>query len=267
MPTAAKKIFIVDAMAHIYRAFYAPMVRMNSASGMPTKVPFLFSNILRRLTKDYQPDYIAIVFDTSAPTFRDKLFEKYKEHRAPMPDELRQQIPYVRKLCEAMHLPILEMDGYEADDVIGAMALQASKLKLDVLIITNDKDMMQLVCGNVRVLRTGTGGAKSDVIVDEGKVQELLGVKAEQVVDYMALLGDTIDNIPGAKGIGNGGGDGYRTGCGGAGNYKGLFAVCDGVGVQRIFGENSGKAAAGNLAESRGGGTGVRGIWDADCGN
>ena len=202
MPTAAKKIFIVDAMAHIYRAFYAPMVRMNSASGMPTKVPFLFSNILRRLTKDYEPDYIAIVFDTSAPTFRDKLFEKYKEHRAPMPDELSQQIPYVRKLCEAMHLPILEMDGYEADDVIGAMALQASKLKLDVLIITNDKDMMQLVCGNVRVLRTGTGGAKSDVMVDEAKVQELLGVTAEQVVDYMALLGDTIDNIPGAKGIG-----------------------------------------------------------------
>src|SRR3984893_18009431 len=202
MPTAAKKIFIVDAMAHIYRAFYAPMARMNSASGMPTKVPFLFSNILRRLTKDYEPDYIAIVFDTSAPTFRDKLFEKYKEHRAPMPDELSQQIPYVRKLCEAMHLPILEMDGYEADDVIGAMALQASKLKLDVLIITNDKDMMQLVCGNVRVLRTGTGGAKSDVMVDEAKVQELLGVTAEQVVDYMALLGDTIDNIPGAKGIG-----------------------------------------------------------------
>jgi DNA polymerase-1 len=202
MPTAAKKIFIVDAMAHIYRAFYAPMVRMNSPSGMPTKVPFLFSNILRRLTKDYEPDYIAIVFDTSAPTFRDKLFEKYKEHRAPMPDELSQQIPYVRKLCEAMHLPILEMDGYEADDVIGAMALQASQLKLDVLIITNDKDMMQLVCGNVRVLRTGTGGAKSDVMVDEAKVQELLGVTAEQVVDYMALLGDTIDNIPGAKGIG-----------------------------------------------------------------
>jgi len=202
MPSAPKKIFLVDAMAHIYRAFYAPMVRMNAPSGLPTKVPFLFSNILRRLIKDYAPDYIAIVFDTKAPTFRDKLFEKYKEHRPPMPDELSQQIPYVRKLCEAMHLPILELDGFEADDVIGALALQASKLKLDVLLITNDKDMMQLVCGNVRVLRTGTGGAKSDVIVDEAKVQELLGVTAEQVVDYMALLGDNIDNIPGAKGIG-----------------------------------------------------------------
>jgi len=202
MPSAAKKIFLVDAMAHIYRAFYAPMVRMNAPSGLPTKVPFLFSNILRRLIKDYSPDYIAIVFDTKAPTFRDKLFEQYKAHRAPMPDELSQQIPYVRKLCEAMHLPILEKDGFEADDLIGGLAQQASKAKLDVLIVTNDKDMMQLVDGHVRVLRTGTGGAKSDVIVDEAKVQELLGVTAAQVVDYMALLGDNIDNIPGAKGIG-----------------------------------------------------------------
>jgi DNA polymerase-1 len=202
MPAAPKKIFLVDAMAHIYRAFYAPMVRMNAPSGLPTKVPFLFSNILRRLIKDYAPDYIAIVFDTKAPTFRDKLFEKYKAHRPPMPDELSQQIPYVRKLCEAMHLPVLERDGFEADDLIGGLALQASQLKLDVLLVTNDKDMMQLVCGNVRVLRTGTGGAKSDVLVDEAKVQELLGVTAEQVVDYMALLGDNIDNIPGAKGIG-----------------------------------------------------------------
>jgi len=202
MPSAPKKIFLVDAMAHIYRAFFAPMVRMNAPSGLPTKVPFLFSNILRRLIKDYAPDYIAIVFDTKAPTFRDKLFEQYKAHRAPMPDELSGQIPYVRKLCQAMHLPILELDGYEADDLIGGLALQASKLKLDVLLVTNDKDMMQLVCGNVRVLRTGTGGGKSDVLVDEAKVQELLGVTAEQVVDYMALLGDNIDNIPGAKGIG-----------------------------------------------------------------
>ena len=117
-----------------------------------------------------------------------------------MPDELAQQIPYVRRLCEAMHLPILEMDGFEADDLIGGLALQAAKQKLDVLVVTNDKDMMQLVCGNVRVLRTGSV-AQGDVIVDEAKVKEILGVTAEQVVDYMALLGDNIDNIPGAKGI------------------------------------------------------------------
>src|SRR5216684_9218600 len=202
MPSAPKKLFLVDAMAHIYRAFYAPMNRMNAPSGIPTKVPFLFANILRRLLKDYQPDYIGIVFDTKGPTFRDKLFEKYKAQRPPMPDDLSVQIPYVRRLCEAMRLPILEFQGYEADDVLGAMAKQAAKENLEVLLITNDKDMMQLVNGGVRILRTGSGGAKADVIVDEKKVEEILGVPPGKVIDVMALMGDTVDNIPGAKGIG-----------------------------------------------------------------
>src|SRR5216684_4498876 len=204
LPGAAprKKLFLVDAMAHVYRAFFAPMNRMNAPSGIPTKVPFLFNNILRRLLKDYQPEYVGIVFDTRQPTFRDKLFEKYKATRQPMPDELSQQLPYVRRLCEAMRLPILELDGYEADDVIGGLAQKAAKLNLDVLLITNDKDMMQLVDGNVRVLRTSSGGAKSDVIVDAARVKEILGVSPDKVVDVMALMGDTIDNIPGAKGIG-----------------------------------------------------------------
>jgi DNA polymerase-1 len=197
-----KKLFLVDAMAHIYRAFYAPMVRMNAPSGLPTKVPFLFANIVRRLLKDYKPDYIGIVFDTSKPTFRDKLFEKYKAQRAPMPDEMSVQLPYVRKLCEAMCLPMLEFDGFEADDVIGTMAKQGAKMKLDVLVVSNDKDMMQLVNSGVKILRTGSGGAKADTIVDAAKVQEILGVPPEKVIDLMALLGDTVDNIPGAKGIG-----------------------------------------------------------------
>src|SRR5450432_2144882 len=199
---ARKKIFLVDAMAHIYRAFYAPMVRMNAPSGLPTKVPFLFSNIVRRLLKDYKPDYIGIVFDTSKPTFRDKLFEQYKAQRQPMPDDMRVQLPYVRRLCEAMRLPILEFDGFEADDVIGTMAKQAAWEKLDVLVISNDKDMMQLVTAGGRILRTGSGGAKADTIVDEKKVEEILGVPPSKVIDLMALLGDTVDNIPGAKGIG-----------------------------------------------------------------
>ena len=197
-----KKLFLVDAMAHIYRAFYAPMVRMNAPSGLPTKVPFLFANIVRRLLKDYKPDYIGIVFDTSKPTFRDKLFEKYKAQRPPMPDEMSVQLPYVRKLCEAMCLPILEFDGFEADDVIGTMAKQGAKMKLDVLVVSNDKDMMQLVNPGVRILRTGSGGAKADTIVDAAKVTEILGVPPGKVIDLMALLGDTVDNIPGAKGIG-----------------------------------------------------------------
>jgi DNA polymerase I len=197
-----KKLFLVDAMAHIYRAFYAPMVRMNAPSGVPTKVPFLFANILRRLIKDYDPHYIAIVFDPKGPTFRDKLFEQYKAQRPPMPDELVVQVPYVRRLCEAMRLPVVEQQGYEADDVIGAMAKQAAKENVEVLIVSNDKDMMQLVDKRVRTLRTGSGGAKADVVVDEKRVEEILGVPPERVIDLMALMGDTVDNIPGAKGIG-----------------------------------------------------------------
>jgi len=189
-------------MAHIYRAFFAPMVRMNGPGGLPTKVPFLFANILRRIIKDYQPEYLGIVFDPSGPTFRDKLFEKYKAQREPMPDEMRVQLPYVKKLCEAMRLPVLEMKGYEADDVIGTLALKGANSKLEVLIVSNDKDMMQLVGKSVRTLRTGSGGAKADVIVDEKRVEEILGVPPERVIDYMALVGDTVDNIPGAKGIG-----------------------------------------------------------------
>jgi len=198
-----KKLFLVDAMAHVYRAFFAPMPRrLTGPGGVPTNVPFLFGNILRRLIKDYQPDYLGIVFDPPGATFRDKLFEKYKAQRQPMPDEMRVQLPFVRRLCEAMRLPILEVQGYEADDVIGTMAVKAGKHNLAVLIVSNDKDMMQLVGKSVRTLRTGSGGLKGDIIVDEMKVEELLGVPPQKVVDYMALLGDTIDNIPGAKGIG-----------------------------------------------------------------
>jgi DNA polymerase-1 len=119
-----------------------------------------------------------------------------------MPDDMRVQIPLVRRLCEAMRLPILEERGYEADDVIGTIATQAAKQGFEVLIVSNDKDMMQLVGRNVRTLKTGSGGLKGDILVDEAKVQQLLGVPAEKVVDYMSLLGDTVDNIPGAKGIG-----------------------------------------------------------------
>src|SRR6202041_2046989 len=109
---------------------------------------------------------------------------------------------YVKQLCEALRLPVIQFDGFEADDVLGALSVQAAKQKLDVLLVTNDKDMMQLVGSGVRVLRPGTGGMKNDVIVDAAKVKEILGVTPEQGVDYMALFGDSIDNIPGAKGIG-----------------------------------------------------------------
>jgi DNA polymerase-1 len=198
----AKKLFLVDAMGFIFRAYHAPMARLDSPSGIPTKVPYLFSTMLRRLMKDWEPDYLAVVFDVSGPTFRDKLFAEYKAQRPPMPEDLSVQLPYVRRLCEAMRLPILEYQGYEADDVIGALAKQATGKKLDVYIVTSDKDMMQLVGKTVRVLRPGSGPNKTDLVVDEAKVEEILGVPPLKVPDVMALMGDSIDNIPGAKGIG-----------------------------------------------------------------
>jgi DNA polymerase-1 len=201
-PKSPKKLFLVDAMGFIFRAFYAPMDRLQN-KGVPTKVPYLFSNMLRRVTKDLQPDYVAVVFDPPGPTFRDKLFTDYKAQRPPMPDDLSIQIPFVRRMCEALRMPIIEVPGYEADDVIGALAQQSASRDVDVYIATSDKDMMQLVGGRVRVLRPGQGAGKPDVILDEAKVEEAMGVPPEKVADVMALMGDSIDNIPGAKGIGD----------------------------------------------------------------
>jgi DNA polymerase-1 len=192
------RLFLIDAMGFIFRAYYAPMERLRNAQGMPTKVPYIFANMVRRLVKDWHPDYLGVVFDVSAPTFRDKLFAEYKAKRPPMPDDLSVQLPYVRRYVEAMRLPILEYPGFEADDVIGALARQAAAKNMEVFIVTSDKDMLQLVGGPVRVLIP----TKGDLLVDENKVVELLGVPPGKVPDVMSLMGDTIDNIPGAKGIG-----------------------------------------------------------------
>ncbi|MGB0033935.1 MAG: DNA polymerase I [Candidatus Acidiferrales bacterium] len=191
-----KRLFLIDAMGYIFRAFYAPMpMRLRSASGVPTNVPYLFANMVRKLVKDWKPDYLGVVFDVAAPTFRDKLFAAYKAHRPPMPEDLAVQLPYVRRYCDAMRLPMLEYPGYEADDVIGTLAKQASKKDLEIFIVTSDKDLMQLVGGAVRVLNP----SKGDLLIDEKKVVEIMGVPPKKVPDIMALMGDSIDNIPGAR--------------------------------------------------------------------
>src|SRR5271163_2450963 len=137
-----KRLFLIDAMGYIFRAFYAPMpMRLRSAQGVPTNVPYLFASMIRKLQKDWKPDYLAVVFDVSAPTFRDKLFADYKAQRPPMPDDLSVQLPFVRRYCQAMHLPILELPGYEADDIIGTLAQAAARKHLEVFIVTSDKDL------------------------------------------------------------------------------------------------------------------------------
>jgi DNA polymerase-1 len=195
----AKRLFLIDAMGLVFRAFYAQMpMRLRSASGLPTNVPYLFAGMLRRLFNTWDPQYLAVVFDPPGPTFRDTLFAEYKAQRPPMPEELSVQLPLVRRLCEAMRLPIIEVPGYEADDAIGSLARQAAAKSFEVYIITSDKDMLQLVSDHVRILRPqGRGG--EEVVLDEQGVEELLGVPAGKVVDLMALMGDSTDNIPGAR--------------------------------------------------------------------
>src|SRR5580698_9232602 len=192
-----KRLFLVDAMGYIFRAYFAPMDRLQTSAGIPTKVPYLFATMMRRLLNDKgrRPDYLAVVYDHPSPTFRDKLFAAYKAQRPPMPDELSIQMPFVRRYCEAMRLPILEYPGYEADDVIGSLVRQARKEDLEVFIVTSDKDLMQLVGGSVRMLNP----TKGDLIIDEKMVEELMGVPPNKVPDVMALMGDSIDNIPGAR--------------------------------------------------------------------
>src|SRR5271155_4961313 len=202
--TPPKRIFLIDAMGFVFRAFYAPMERLRSPGGLPTKVPYVFANMLRKLDKDWSPDYLAVVFDVAGPTFRDALYTEYKAQRPPMPEDLVVQLPMVRRVCEAMRLAVVERQGYEADDVIGTLSRQAGERGLDVLIVTADKDMLQLVRdalpggGRIRALNPGKG----DLLADEKKVEELMGVPPHRVTDGMALMGDSIDNIPGAKGIG-----------------------------------------------------------------
>jgi DNA polymerase-1 len=194
--TNGKRLFLIDAMGYVFRAFYAPMPqRLRNAQGLPTNVPYLFANMVRKLLKDWKPDYLGVVFDPSTPTFRDKLFAAYKAQRTPMPEDLSIQVPYVRRYCQAMRLPTIEFPGYEADDVIGTLARKAGEQNFEVFIVTSDKDLMQLVGGPVRLLNP----MKGDLLVDTAKVEEIMGVPPEKVVDVMALMGDSIDNIPGAR--------------------------------------------------------------------
>ncbi|MGA3213917.1 MAG: DNA polymerase I [Terriglobales bacterium] len=209
-------------MSFIFRAYHA-MTRqrgMSTRNGIPTAAVFVFVNMLRKLRADFQPQFLAAVFDMAGPTFRDQQaseiksvrkfdsktqtfqeikYDGYKAYRAEMPAELAQQLPYIRRALEAYRIPILEAAGYEADDVIGTLARQAAEQQHPVYVVSNDKDMLQLVNDHVCVLNP----PKDNLICDRAKVEELLGVPPERVVDVMALRGDSIDNVPGAPGIGD----------------------------------------------------------------
>jgi DNA polymerase-1 len=191
----------MDAMSFIFRAYHA-MARqrgMSTRKGLPTAAIYVFVNMLRKLREDFSPHHLAAVFDVAAPTFRDQQYKEYKANRSEMPGDLAQQIPYIRRALEAYRIPILEVPGYEADDVIGTLAKKAADGGRPVYVVSSDKDMLQLVNDRVQVLNP----PKDNLICDAAKVEEILGVPPHRVIDVMALRGDSIDNIPGAPGIGD----------------------------------------------------------------
>ena len=221
-PGGKPRVFLIDSMSFIFRAYHA-MARqrpMSTKSGVPTAATYVFVNMLRKLVADFHPEYLAAVFDVAGPTFRDhqaaavtsirkfdiktQTFKEveyggYKAQRAEMPADLAQQIPYIRRALEAYRIPILEYPGFEADDVLGTLAEKAAAQSCPVYVVSSDKDMLQLVNDKISVLNP----PKDNLICDAAKVEEILGVPPERVVDVMALRGDAIDNIPGAPGIGD----------------------------------------------------------------
>jgi DNA polymerase-1 len=212
----------MDTMSFIFRAYHA-MARqrpMSTKKGVPTAATYVFVNMLRKLRADFNPEYLAAVFDVAGPTFRDEQAKAvtsvrkfdiktqtfkdvdylgYKAQRAEMPHDLAQQVPYIRRALEAYRIPILESRGFEADDVIGTLGRKAAAEGYQVFVVSSDKDMLQLVNDKICVLNP----PKDNLICDADKVEEILGVRPEQVIDVMALRGDSIDNIPGAPGIGD----------------------------------------------------------------
>ncbi len=212
----------MDTMSFIFRAYHA-MARqrpMSTRKGVPTAATYVFVNMLRKLRADFNPEYLAAVFDVAGPTFRDEQakavtsvrkfdiktqtfkdveYHGYKAQRKEMPLDLVQQVPYIRRALEAYRIPILESKGFEADDVIGTLGRKAAARDYQVFVVSSDKDMLQLVNDKVCVLNP----PKDNLICDAAKVEEILGVRPEQVIDVMALRGDSIDNIPGAPGIGD----------------------------------------------------------------
>jgi DNA polymerase I len=192
-----KRLYLIDGMSHIYRAYYA-IRNLRSSKGLPTNAIYGFTSMLRKLMQDEKPDYIGVALDLEGPTVRHEKFEAYKAQRKPMPDDLVPQIPYIRRVCEAFCIPVIAFEGYEADDVIGTLSRKASEQGLAAIVVTSDKDMLQLVTESIQVLDP----MKENLVYDAARVQEKMGVRPEQVADLLGLWGDTVDNIPGAPGIG-----------------------------------------------------------------
>jgi DNA polymerase-1 len=195
-PASRPHLYLVDGSGYVYRAFHA-LPGLGTSRGLPTNAVFGFTTMLAKLLREEAPERVAVVFDAPGETFRDDLFADYKANRPPMPAELRPQMDYVRKVVAALRLPVVEVSGVEADDVIGTLARQAAAAGIDTVIVTGDKDMMQLVDEHTTLLDT-----MRDRRCDVAGVRERFGVEPGLVADVLGLMGDSIDNIPGVRGVG-----------------------------------------------------------------
>lgn len=191
-----KKLFLIDGNSYIFRAFHA-IRGLSTSKGLPTNAIFGFTSMLLKVLNDHKPDGVAMVFDPKGPTFRNKIYQDYKANRPTMPDDLALQIPYIKRIVEAFRISIAEKEGYEADDLIGTIAKEAEKEGIEVVIVSGDKDLLQLVSAKVTALDT-----MKDAHKGLREVKERFGVSPERLPDIMGLAGDSIDNIPGVPGIG-----------------------------------------------------------------
>src|SRR6185503_19725962 len=195
-----KTFYVVDGHSHIFRAYHA-IGYLSTSKGVPSHAVLILSTMLWKLIREENPDYLGIALDPPGPTFRDAMFAEYKATRTTMPGDLARQLPYVRRLFDALRTPVVEVPGFEADDVLATLTDKALAADLDVVIVTGDKDMLQLVSPRVRVLSV-LGRTGERVMYDEAKVRERWGVEPAQIPDVLALMGDSIDNIPGVRGVG-----------------------------------------------------------------
>lgn len=190
------QVFLIDGSAYIFRAFFA-MPPLTNSAGLPTNAIFGFTNMILKFLKQHQPQFVAVALDAGRETFRNQMFADYKGNRPEAPDLLVPQFPYFRKVLDALNVRLLELPGYEADDIIATLCDRMTDKGCDLVVVSSDKDLMQLVTNGVKLLDSA-----KDRWIGTAEVHQKFGVKPEQVIEVMGIMGDAVDNIPGVKGIG-----------------------------------------------------------------
>ena len=191
------RLFLIDGSSYIFRAFFAIPPTLKNAAGMPTNAIFGFTNILLKVLKQYKPEYVTVALDAGRRTFRNEMLAEYKGHRPEAPPELIPQFPYFRKVLDGLNVTLLELPGYEADDIIATLCDRMANKGCEVVVVSSDKDLMQLVTDGIKLLDSA-----KDRWIGADQVREKFGVVPERVIEVMGLMGDPVDNIPGVKGIG-----------------------------------------------------------------